>query len=86
MHAKGTAALTDLRASKIQKFPGGAPRKFLNFRSSEIDSGAFWDDFPAWQGTHTICNHCCKFITLYAHTEQSIELCPNLDLIIPPAP
>ena len=29
------------------------PRKFLNFRHSEIDSGAFWDAFPAWQGTRT---------------------------------
>ena len=25
VHAKGTVALTDLRASKIQKFPGGMP-------------------------------------------------------------
>ena len=39
------------------------PRKFLNFRHSEINSGAFWDAFPAWQGTHT--NH---GITKYGST------------------
>ena len=29
------------------------PRKVLNLRRSEINSDAFWDAFPAWQGTHT---------------------------------
>ena len=77
VHTKGTSA---------RGVWGHAPRTFLNFRSSEIDFGAFWDDFPAWQGTRTNCNHCCKPVTLYAHAEQSIELHPNVDLIILPAP
>ena len=57
------------------------PRKFLNFRRSEIDSGAFWGDFPQWQGTRT---RCCKSVTL--RRTIVIELRPNLDSIIPAAP
>ena len=61
-------------------------RKFLNFRSSEIDSGVFWDDFSEWQGTRTNCNRCCKSVTIYAHAELAIKLRPNFDLVIPAAP
>ena len=57
------------------------PRKFLNFRRSEIDSGAFWCDFPQWKGTRT---RCCKSVTL--RRTIVIELRPNLDSIIPAAP
>ena len=37
VRAKGTAAMGVWGACP--------PMKFFNFRSSEIDSGAFWDDF-----------------------------------------
>ena len=60
---------------------GHASRKFFNFRRSEIDSGAFWGDFPQWQGTRT---RCCKCVTL--RRTIVIELRPNLDRITPAAP
>ena len=44
-------------ASCVTQWLGGfgayPPKYFLNFRHSEINSGAFWDAFLAWQGTHT---------------------------------
>ena len=52
------------------------PRKFLNFRSSEIVSDAFWDDFPACQGTRTNCNRCCKSVTLYIRSRRTIDRTP----------
>ena len=63
MRAKATAVRGGLGACP--------PRKFLNFRSSKIDSGAFWDDFPACQGTRTNCNRCCKSVTLYNTLTQN---------------
>ena len=75
VHAKGAAA---------RGVWGHAPQEFLNFRRSEIDSGAFLGDFPQWQGTRTNCNRCCKSVTL--RRTIVIELRPNLNRIIPAAP
>ena len=55
---------------------GHAPGKYLKFRRSKIDSGAFWR-----QGTRT---RCCKSVTL--RRTIVIELRPNLDRITPAAP
>ena len=41
------------RTQRLGGVWGIPPRKFWNLRRSEIDSDAFWDAFPAWQGTHT---------------------------------
>ena len=60
---------------------GMPPRKCLNFRRSEIDSGAFRGDISQRQGTRT---RCCKSVTL--RKKILIELRPNLDRIIPAAP
>ena len=46
----GVVRAKDAAAMGIWGMP---PRKFMNFRRSEIDSGAFWDAFPALQGTRT---------------------------------
>ena len=53
---------------------------------SEIDSGAFWDAFPTWQGMHTNPGIAAAHYTHCTHTskhpdvEQLIELHPNLVL------
>ena len=64
------------KGAAVRGFWGHAPRKFLYFRRSKVDSGAFWGDFPQWQGKRT---RCCKSVTLR-------ELRPNLDRITPAAP
>ena len=46
------------------------PRKFFNFRPLEIDSGAFWDSFPAWQGTHTNRGTTCTRRTIDRLSEK----------------
>ena len=38
------------RNISLARKSGSNSGKVLNFRRSEIDSGAFWDAFPAWQG------------------------------------
>ena len=43
------------RAQRLRVSGGMPPRKFSKFRRIEIDFGAFWDVFPAWQGTRTNC-------------------------------
>ena len=48
---------------------GMPPQEILNFRRSEIDSGEFWDAFPAWQGTHTNRGKLQS-----AHAERSIDI------------
>ena len=80
VHAKGAAA----RGAWVGGSGGMLPQEFLNFRRSEINSGAFLGDFPQWQGTRTNCNRCCKSVTL--RRTIVIELRPNLDRIIPAAP
>ena len=64
---------------------GMPPRNFLNFRSSEIDSGAFWDDFQHGKARVQTAIAAANLFCIYAHAERSIELRPNLDLI-PAAP
>ena len=57
------------------------PRKFLNFRSSEIDSGAFWGDFQHGKARVQAAIVAANLFCIYVHAERSIELRPNLDLI-----
>ena len=74
-----------VRAKDKEARGGLGARKFLNFRSSEIDSGAFWDDFQHCKARIQTAIAAANLFCIYAHAEQSIELCPNLDLI-PAAP
>ena len=76
VRAKGTAA---------RGVWGHTPQEILNFRSSEIDSGAFWDDFQHGKARVQTAIAAANLLCIYAHAERSIELRPNLDLI-PAAP
>ena len=52
---------------------------FLTFKHSEINSGGFWDAFPAWQGTHTNRGTNCN---LHTPNNRSTNLIPVYNYFI----